>query len=663
MFKPEKLARINIQVPEKHISDATAALVRFRLLHLIRIRETRHQRLDYVAPTDKDLFNEIESLIKRIDRLLEALRARPVSEAVEEIKAPEETLTQARERFESIQGEIEPTLEGLRSTDTELRELNSRRDKFRLLPDDLDFSRLSSLSFVNWMIGLVPTRGLEKLAESLSEVNHAFIDIGSIEQRAVILVFGLKEDWPVFERALRGAFFEKVDISAQDSGLAGEITEQLQSRIDTLEEKRNELTDRREAFKKSCAPELSVLREKVIAARQMVTARQFFEITPKGYIISGWIPARRCDDLENELRRVTGGDFRFEKVDPDDVLEVREGIIRIPILLNNPMLISPFQKLTGLYGTPRYSEIDPTPFFAVSFLLMFGMMFGDIGHGLAILALGYLIFRRFYKYLEYGVILMECGVSSIIFGFLYGSLFGLEHIVPPLWFNPLRNISYIVTVALITGVGLVSLGFVLNLINALRSKDYEQLLSATGLAGALLYWIVAGLGFKYFLTGALAPIEIIICGYIAAGLIVIIILHQPMYRIFIKREKPLAVLRARGLANEIVESIVEFFDDLLAYLANTVSFIRVAAFALAHAALFVAVFSVADIVAHDKGGGALYWLVIIFGNIATILLEGLVVSIQVMRLEYYEFFNKFFKGGGEEFKTFDRATGAGERSS
>lgn len=348
-------------------------------------------------------------------------------------------------------------------------------------------------------------------------------------------------------------------------------------------------------------------------------------------------------------------------MDSDDLREVREGVIRIPILFNNPLLINPFERLTSLYGTPRYKEVEPTIFFALSFLLIFGMMFDDVGHGVVLFFLGHLIFRRFYKYMDYGIILMECSFFSALFGFLYGSIFGIEDVMPPLWFRPLDDIAYFVKVALVFGVALVSLGLVLNVINALRLKEYEGLLSASGLAGALFYWVLVGLGLKYLLTGQLVRRELTVFGWVGAVLMAIIIVHRPLHRLLVKREHLGEVVKRQGFFTEIIESTVEFFDDIIRYLANTISFIRVAAFALAHAALFIAVFSIANLVAHEKPGGVPYWLVLIVGNIVIILLEGLVVSIQVVRLEYYEFFSKFFRGGGEKFRSFDREIGSEER--
>jgi len=534
-----------------------------------------------------------------------------------------------------------------------LREKKSLLEKFRLLPGELDCSRLADRKFVNWIIGLVPAQGLERLEESLSEVHHAFVDMGTMKEWAVILVFGLRRDWPVFERALKGALFDPIEIPAQLSGTVDEIVAGTQLGITALEEKEEVLAKARESLQHRFGLELLTLRERIIAGRRMLSARRHFGRIDKSYLISGWIPERLLTALDEQLGKVTDGRVIFEKVDPEDIREVRKGIVRIPILFNNPMLVSPFEKLTSLYGTPRYKEIEPTVFFALSFLLLFGMMFGDVGQGSVLFCIGYLVFRRFYKHMDYGIILMECGVSSVAFGFLYGSVFGMETILPALWFRPMENIPYFVKLALSLGVTMVSLGLVLNLINAVRLKEYETLLGASGLAGALFYWMGAGLAMKYLLTGHVAPGELSLLGWAAALLTTIMILHRPLYRLCIKKERPAHIIKGAGFITDLMESVVEIFDDLIGFVANTVSFVRVAAFALSHAALFMAVFSVADLVSRERSAGISYWLIVAVGNIIIILLEGLVVSIQTLRLEYYEFFGKFFRGGGEKFKPFD----------
>ncbi len=658
MFKSEKLVRITVQVPEQFISAATGTLARFKLLHLIRIDETHLGHLGYVAETDAGLVNEFDELFKTVEELLRVLQIPLETVALEEAVIPEKEIFRAREYLGVIKSESESVLNDLVAVEKRLGEDKALLERLKLLPGDLDLSRLSNRHYVSWAIGLLPVRGLEKLEESLSQVHHAFIEMGTLQERAVILAFGLKKDWQIFERALKGALFEPIEVPVRVPGTVAEMISNIESGIRDLEAKEHSYTEQKVSFQRKFGAELLMLRERIISARQVLSARRFFGKIDKSYLITGWIPNRLFPDLEKELKRITDGQVIIERVDPEDLREVREGIVKIPILFNNPMLISPFEKLTSLYGTPRYREVEPTVFFALTFLLMFGMMFGDVGQGGVLFLLGYLVFRRFYKYIDYGIILMETGVSATLFGFLYGTVFGLEGLIPALWMRPADNIPYLIKVTLSFGVALVSLGLILNLVNALRLKEYENLLSASGLAGALFYWVFAGLFMKYLLLGQVAPGELNFLGWAGAVLMIIMILHRPLYRLIFRKEHPSRLSRQAGFGTELLESIVELFDDLIRFVANTVSFIRIAAFALSHAALFAAVFSIADAVAHEKGTGISYWLVVVVGNVIIILLEGLVVSIQTVRLEYYEFFSKFFRGGGEPFKPFDKEIGS-----
>ena len=657
MFRSEKLVRITVQTPEQFISAVTGVIARLKLLHLIRIDETHLGRMGYVAETDGSLLTDYEQFLEALEKLLNLLHVRPDGVSLDEEVIPEKEIFKVRERFQEIRAVVEADLGELATVEAALQEKQALLDRFKILPGEFDFTFLGERHYVRWVIGLVPALGTEKLEESLSERHHAVIELGILQDQAVIMVFGLNKDWETFKRALRGALFEPLDIPEGISGSVDAAVAILQADIARLQEKVQGLAGRQQVFQRQFRVELLTLREKAIAARQMLAARRLFGKIDKSFLISGWIPERLFAVLEQELNRVTAGQVVIEKVDPEDLREVREGIVKIPILFNNPMLISPFEKLTSLYGTPRYREVEPTIFFALSFLLLFGMMFGDVGQGGVLFLLGYFIFRRSYKYLDYGIILMECGFSSALFGVLYGSVFGLESIFPALWFRPMDNIPYFIKVTLSLGIALISLGLVLNLVNALRLKEYENLLSASGLAGALLYWMAAGLGMKYLLTGQVAPGELSLLGWAAAILLVIMVLHRPLYRLIFKREDPKRIVRQSGFLTGLIESVVEVFDDLIRFVANTVSFLRVAAFALSHAALFTAVFSIARVVAQEKEAGVSYWLVVAVGNVIVIILEGLVVSIQTVRLEYYEFFGKFFRGGGERFRSFDKEIG------
>ena len=494
----------------------------------------------------------------------------------------------------------------------------------------------------------MPTENLGKLEEALAHIHHALIPVTSVGEQTVILAASLDQDREALDQALKGAFFEIMELPRQASGTVEEALTALTSQITDLQDSLTGLQAQCDHLREELGPELARLRNRIDLTRTLLKARVLFGKVDHAYLISGWIPAGLVDKLKEDLAAELGDRELVEVLSPETVPGIREGTLKIPILFNNPFLIRPFERLTRAYGTPGYGEVEPTPFLAMGFLVMFGLMFGDLGQGTVLVGLGYLILRRFLRYTDYGIILMECGVSSMVFGLLYGSFFGIEGLLPVVWFSPLKNINYFMKISLLIGVGIISLGLILSFINAVRLKKGR--LPAAQLLAALFYWILAALGLRYLMTGALVWdywVSLMV-GAVSLVLLSLFILQ----RLRVKPEKARAEGEGRGL--HLLEGAIEVVDGTVRYVANTISFIRIAAFALAHAGLFIAVFSLAATLGRLQGGGILYWLTVALGNVVIILLEGLVVSIQTVRLEYYEFLSKFFHGGGEQFTPLER---------
>jgi V/A-type H+-transporting ATPase subunit I len=326
-------------------------------------------------------------------------------------------------------------------------------------------------------------------------------------------------------------------------------------------------------------------------------------------------------------------------------------------MLKNPGFFRPFEMLVSSYGLPEYNFIDPTIFVAISFLIMFGTMFGDVGHGAILCVIGWLLgFRKGDR--SEGVRLVGklgfyCGLSSIVFGFLFGSVFGVENWIPRVWLSPMHEIDRFFKFAIFFGVGMISIGIVLNLINALRSRNFRgTFFDHAGLVSAILYWCGIGAA-AIFMRNRPVPIQLVAFGIVLP--VLLFFLREPLAAVFGRRRMRFDT----GVGTYIMESFIEVIEIITGYLGNTVSFIRVAAFALAHAGLFIAVFSLVDMVSSKTGG--VFWAALIFiiGNAVIIALEGMVVTIQAIRLEYYEFFGKFFIGGGTAYKPIGLSTEPG----
>jgi V/A-type H+/Na+-transporting ATPase subunit I len=297
--------------------------------------------------------------------------------------------------------------------------------------------------------------------------------------------------------------------------------------------------------------------------------------------------------------------------------------------------------LIEAYGIPRYGTIDPTIFVAISFLIMFGAMFGDIGHGAVLVLVSFLLGRKAAsKELRHiKALLLYCGSSAVAFGILYGSFFGIEF--KSLWIKPIENIMEVFKISVYLGITMISLGIVINVINGLRDRDYKKVLfDKAGLIGGVIYWAGIGVVSKILVSDSRIPSYYFLL--ILSG--VLILFFYPLVDCIMKK-------KYSHLMESFMESLVGILEVFMGYMANTVSFIRVAAFALAHTGLFIAIFDLAKIVHSDSGAGnAMSWTVLIIGNIVSIGLEGLVVTIQSVRLNYYEFFSKFFMAGKSVYK-------------
>jgi V/A-type H+-transporting ATPase subunit I len=263
---------------------------------------------------------------------------------------------------------------------------------------------------------------------------------------------------------------------------------------------------------------------------------------------------------------------------------------------------------------------------------------------------GYCLWRYLPRYLDYGVLLMECGAASVVFGFLYGSLFGLEGVLPVLWMEPIHDMSRFMATAVGFGVVLVSLGLVLNIVNSWRSGDRASaLLGPRGVFGAFVYWIALALIVRAFLpSGLTVPMWLLTA--MTAVPVVLLVLKAPIVK-WLERGHPSRGARPHAPRWLMaLEASVELVDSLFSFFANTISFVRIAAFAAVHAGIFIAMFALADTLSQLRFGQPLAVAALVAGNVVMIFLEGLTVSVQVLRLEYYEFFGKFFKGGGELYR-------------
>ncbi len=389
-----------------------------------------------------------------------------------------------------------------------------------------------------------------------------------------------------------------------------------------------------------------------------------FGETKKSVVFSGWIPTNRVERLEQKLREVTNNGILFEVSDPDP--EEKEAP---PVEMKNAPIVKAFEPLVLNYDVPSYGTIDPTPFVAISYLLMFGMMFGDVGHGLVVALIGFLGGAKAVKAgKDRGIwnLFLYCGISAMAFGVLFGSYFGFQ-LFPPVWFDyhgivienhsfgglgGIKNINGVFGLTIMFGLVIISIGLIINWINLIRKREwFHLLLDKSGFLGGWVY----GFGFysiyTYVSSGfqTLPPSWIIQIGLLFP--LALLIIKGPLEKWReAKEEGDSFTLKGMDIIEYLIMWFVEVLEVCIGFLSHTLSFLRVAGLGISHVVLLSAFFELARMFSPGQGYSVVGILLIVFGNLLVILLEGLSAAIQSLRLNYYEFFSKYFSGGGRLYK-------------
>jgi len=633
MLRPVPMVHLRAQIPNRDAAVATRAIASEGLLHLVDIA---HGRAPYDAapPGVRDLYASFRDLVQRIHAVAERLgiAQSDVAGAIEasditDFAAERDCILITLEPLEHASLELTRNASNARERAAVARE--AKQSAERLRRTSIDVPRLLALKYATVRAAIAPPETLPQIAAMIAPAPHVILPFDDL-----VIVAAPASNAPRVDEALRVAVAQPVAL-------------QLDERAPSLEEAESAEADAKRAVEESrvkSAETLADIGRRAETVMLLLQAQTYFAASGRFVVISGWVPAANAEKLRARLRAATH-DHAIVDLEPAESASFFAE--RVPILHRNPLLLRPFQKLVDLYGTASYQEVEPTAFFAGAFLLMFGLMFGDAGHGAVLFSAGWLLFRYIPRFLDYGILLMEAGTSSAIFGLLYGSVFGIRNLIPALWLEPIDDLSRFMFIAAGFGAVVITAGLALNIANTWRSGDLRSaLIGPKGLAGALLYWVILVLVARAVVGSTVhIPPSIIIA--LLAGVALLLAIAPFVVRNAAPRPKP--IVRASPWWTRALEASVELFDTLFSYFANTISFVRIAAFAAVHAGVFIAIFALAGTMATLRFGGVLSIAVHVAGNILVILLEGLTVSVQVLRLEYYEFFGKFFRGGGEAY--------------
>ncbi len=530
----------------------------------------------------------------------------------------------------------------------------------------LSYSELEHLSFLSLKIGKILPDSFDELKDALDGI-AVVVPLGN--DRSRVLVASSKKGRFAIESELKNCGFVQMEIPKDFKGVPDDILESLKKQKQEAEKQAAELAVEKNNFAETHKEILTKLLGTFSIGVQVEELAKRLEATELVYRLTGWIPAKETESYMKELDDLTESRIAIRLYDPYEVPAVISGKEQVPVKLSHGKFVKSFERMIFSYGSPLYGTIDPTPFVAVFFTILFGIMFGDCGQGLVFLLLGILMAAKVVKvggWNKFAPIFIAIGCTSTIMGLLTGEFFSNETLLEPFseWVTglfgtphapilkmmPSSDPSSIVAmfgvfgVAVAIGFVINTIGLIINFINCLIMKRYDEaFFGKNGLAGAVFFWYVVALVLRIVLLHH----SIAVYDWIVIGVSLFFAAFASPFERAIRHEKPLL---ENGVGTYLISSVVEIIEVVSGYLSNTVSFVRVGAFALSHAVLDYVILILTEMCGGSSSFAGI--LVLVIGNAVIIVLEGMIVAIQVIRLQYYEFFSKFFHETGREFKPF-----------
>ena len=664
MFKPVPMLYLRAVVLSRDERNVLRGLGDLGVVHTTK-SEAGPESAPIDPPDNAAEMGRCDELVERIDALLEAF-AQPVDATSDQdassAPSPEPiALFEAERRVAAIEQALDSLTRRTSEAETRCKTVRTVVEQLSSFKQvNLPFSELGNFSFLHFAIGSMPSAKIDELRDELAD-NVVLLPLPRNESDSALVAVTSRTGRFAMETVLKKEGFKKETVVLDEGKTLNDFIAKSQEEAEAADRTLSDLALAKRGLAADHAGELREMRASVIAEKSVLGAEEQFAHTAQTTLVTGWVPEPDAKRVTDRLQEITEGRCAVETLAPEQVPDVK-----VPVLMRHSWFLRPFEMLVSGYGTPSYHDLEPTLFVALTYMLMFGMMFGDAGHGLVLLlaGLGIVFSSRRDKTRDVGTLVSLAGAASIFFGLIYGSFFGLESFQKYALWPGHKSLDHlvqtepmaIITLAIATGIAVISIGVILNIVNRVRKRDWRGgLFGGFGIIGALFYWGVIGLILKF------AAIRSHGLVFAAVGLFIVLplviwILYLPISQAIRNRRARRALGshgEEEGLGMSIVESAIEAFETVLSYMSNTVSFIRIAAYAMSHAAILMATFILADkVVGADAGGGVPRLIVIVIGNLTAIILEGIIAAVQAMRLEYYEFFSKFFSGGGEEFKPF-----------
>lgn len=759
----EKMSLISVSGPLKKVNKTLVRCCETKCFHIEPSFYTMtYGSAHFKTLKDKDIYG---GLMKRAEILSSGLGIKEKSVPYDDIQI--EAIHDFDMYFTELEQQVMPLIEKKNELERSIEEYRQvLRQVGNLSNINVDFKDLFGCKHVKIRFGRLPSESYTKL-EFYSEKGFVFEPLEEKDGYVWGLYFAPVEESVQIDDIFKSLYFERIRLPDFLHGDGETAAAELNRQLKDFDVKLKEVNEKLATVKQSEEKQFEKVRSKLIFLNNSYELRSQVSVINNKFYMAGFVPTREVEKFRKHLSTVSDIVIEEKKYFVDDRMKP-------PTKLRNNWLFRPFEMFVNMYGLPSYTGIDPTPYVAITYMLIFGIMFGDLGQGLVISLFGFILTK--WKHAKLGPIMERIGISSAIFGCLYGSVFGNEDIIKPFFhIEPLYSVlgkpnsifqisTYLLIAALAIGVILIVISMTMNIVLSFRRRDYASaLFGANGITGMIFYIAVVAvaavqLGFgiemftlPYVLLLVILPLGIMMFKEPLAHLVANSIKHnvvnlkhktvadaaimasdtlsEAMLRktredleklddlkfvravygkmpresyeklgyftdkefvfipltenednvygvyfvskqhrtmvddifagLYFERMKMPAELTSprksapegtdkqkekKSVGNFIIEGVIELFETCLSYLTNTMSFLRVGGFILSHAGMMLVV----GVLAGDGGVGTV--IVQILGNAFVIGMEGFLVGIQVLRLEFYEIFGRFYVSDGKSFE-------------
>lgn len=454
-------------------------------VELIDVMEKGTSALTELSEKEQSVFRVLNDVQRQVDYLGLAQYIPILATKIPEKKrftVKDKKLEKILDMSEKTLNKVEPKIQSLSQELIQARqELDQQKTILTvaetLEPLEITMSQLGPGRYVYALAGTVPTIKSGTLKWRIKEVtegNYVFRSASVGEGRDVVFIAILNQYRGVVERVLTAFGFEEFRVPPDIKGTTKDIITKTSAKIEKLEASLEELEERRIGMVKDWGYQLLICKELLEIERDRIDAKKYFRISKATVEIWGWVPSNKVKKLKSAIDNVT------ERTAIIEITKTPPPAEEPPTKMENPRLLGAYQKLVKGFGIPNYREIDPTKLMILIFPFFFGLMFPDVAHG-AILALFGLVILlwKLRKPVVTGItayivegagLLFICGLSAVLFGFIFGAVFGSHAVYDPLWFNPFTTEGNfrLLRLSVVIGVIVITFGFSVKFVNLVK---------------------------------------------------------------------------------------------------------------------------------------------------------------------------------------------------